>query len=386
MSPLTISADEPASVNAPDFTALRREFPTLERWTYLDIGRKAPMPLCAEAAAREFFEDIYVNAGERAFSMEAIDETRAALAELLGVQAGELAFVKNTSEGINIAVQALPLGTSDNVVTTAFEHEAQTFPLQVLAERAGTEIRVVPSEAGRMSVASILARMDDRTRLCAVSHVAFGNGFRVDLEALAEECRKRDVLLLSDVIQSVGILSTPVSRLADIAVAGCHKGLLGVNGTAFLYCGSRALDRMRPSLVGKHSVLSDRLASAPLRFRRDARRFEYGNPNFLGIAILAASVRLLRSVGLPAIEARVSELATTLIANARDRGVSVRTPETEIERAGIVSFATSDTESARARLAAARIVANLKDGNIRASIGFYNTPEDLDRFLDAMVG
>ncbi len=371
----------------PDFAKLRQEFPTLERWVYLDIARKAPTPRCVETAINEFLGNIYEQAGLRAFSMDAVDETRQALADLLGVRASTLAFVKNTSEGLNLAVSSIELSPGDNIVTSAFEHEAQLFPLQLAAQEKGIEIRIAPARDGRVSFQDIAALMDQRTRVCAISLVAFGNGFRFDLAALSATCRQRDVILISDAIQAIGVLATPLSGIgADIVVCGCHKGLLGLNGTAFLYCRESLIEQLRPPFAGKHSITSDRLASAPLEYRKDARRFEYGNPNFLGIAALGQTVSFLRSVGLQHIEQRVHDLTDCLIANALSRDLVVRTPLNWSERAGIVSFdLPGDANSISRSLMERNIIANVKDGYVRASVHFYNSHDDLDRFLDAIA-
>lgn len=371
----------------PDFDALRGEFPTLECWVYLDIARKAPTPRCVEAATRQFLDDIYEHAGQKAFSMDAVDETRKALAGLLGVQPTTLAFVKNTSEGLNLAVRSIPLAPGENIVTSAMEHEALLFSLQMVAQEQGVEIRIAPAREGRVPARGIADLMDGRTRVCAVSNVAYGNGFRFDMPALSAICRSRDVILVCDAIQAVGIMATPLPEIgADIVVCGCHKGLLGLNGTAFMYCREDLIEQLRPPFAGKHSVISDRLASAPLKFRSDARRFEYGNPNFLGIAALGHNVAFLRSIGLRQIEQRVHDLTDYLISQALSRDLTITTPLARSERAGIVSFdLPGDADAISRMLMDRKIVANVKDGQVRASVHFYNSHYDLDRFLDAIA-
>lgn len=369
-------------------TALPRDaFPTLATWTYLDVARKAPLPRCAEAAMGAFVRDIYDEAGRGSFSQDWVEATRAELAALLGVKPATLAFVKNTSEGLNLAVQALPLDKGDNIVTTEFEHEAQLFALRRTAELQDIEIRIARAEDGRITPEAVLELVDERTRLCAVSHVAFGNGLRFDLPALAAACRPRGIPVMSDIIQSVGILDLSLPQLgADIVVAGCHKGLLGLNGTAFLYLREELIERLRPPFAAKNSVVSGRLAEEPLAFRNDARRFEYGNPNFLGIAVLGASVRFLRAAGLDRIERHVRRLSTRLIERAGAAGIVVRTPGDWANRAGIVSFhLPGSTDEAVIRLAEQRIVANSKDGHVRASVHGYNCEADVDRFIDALA-
>lgn len=377
-----------ATSDSPFETVLPREaFPTLGTWTYLDVARKAPLPRCAQKAMDAFMRDIYEEAGRGAFSQDWVEATRRELAELLGVQPATLAFVKNTSEGLNLAVQALQLDKGDNVVTTEFEHEAQIFALRRAAELYSINVRIARAEKGRITPDSVMDLVDGRTRLCAVSHVTFSNGLRFDLPTLAAACRPRGIPVMSDIIQSVGILEVALPELgADIVVAGGHKGLLGLNGTAFLYLREEMIERLRPPFAAKNSVVSGRLAEGPLDFRTDARRFEYGNPNFLGIAVLGASVRFLRVAGLDRIEQHVRRLSTRLIERADSAGIVVRTPRDWADRAGIVSLRLpGSTDDAVKHLRDHGIIVNSKDGHVRASVHGYNCEADIDRFVEALA-
>src|SRR5688572_25911289 len=105
-------------MDKPDWAALRNEFPTLARWTYLDVARKTIPPRCAEWAMQEYCRDVYDNAGESAWSAADVEETRALMAGLLGARPGEIAFTKNTTEGLNIAAHAFDLEPGDNIVLT----------------------------------------------------------------------------------------------------------------------------------------------------------------------------------------------------------------------------------------------------------------------------
>src|SRR5260221_4313870 len=100
----------------PDWTALREEFPTLARWTYLDVARKTIPPRCQERALQAYVRDVYENAGAEAWAATLVGETRTALASLLGAKPSEIAFTKNTTDGLNIAAHAFELKPGDNVV------------------------------------------------------------------------------------------------------------------------------------------------------------------------------------------------------------------------------------------------------------------------------
>lgn len=375
-----------AQASRLDWKALRREFPATERYAYLDLARKATLPRCVESAARAWFRDVYENAGADAFAMENIEETRQALADLFGAPAGNIAFIKNTSEGINIVAQGFPFQEGDNVVISEFEHENNTFPWRHLAAR-GVELRLAkPDPEGRVTVDCYRPLVDGRTRMLAVGWVVYGNGYRADIPGLAAFCHERGVKLVVDGIQGVGILATPLTDLgADVIVAGGHKAQFSLAGAGFLYATDEMIETITPPYAAKFSFASnDRTLAAP-ELADDAHRFEYGNPNFLGIWVQRESAAFIAGIGLANIERRVRSLTTDLIERADARGLKVRTPLPWDERAGIVSFdlgfdASATVEAIRER----DIVTSVKDGHLRVSVHLYNNEDDLERFLDAV--
>ena len=381
-----LALDAAATKPTPDWQALRREFPTTERFTYLDIARKAIMPRRIQAAVEDWFTDIYDNAGAAAFSMEGIEETRQSVAEVYGAPSEGVALIKNTSEGINIVAQGFPFRAGDNVVISEFEHENNTFPWRHLDSR-GVEVRwAKPDAEGRVTVDCYRDLVDARTRILAIAWVAYGNGYRADLPTLAEFCRGRGVKLVVDAVQAIGVLATPICELgADALVAGGHKAQFSLAGAGFMYAAPEFIETLTPPYAAKYSFTSiDRMQPKP-ELAHDAHRFEYGNPNFLGVWVQRRSAAFVRDIGIAHIEARVRELTTRLIDEAERRQISVRTPRPWVERAGIVSFDLGrHAGQAVADLRARNIVVSEKDGHLRAAVHFYNTEDDLDRFLDAV--
>lgn len=369
---------------APDFAALRDEFPVTRGWTYLDLANKAPLPQCAQDAIPDFLREMNELGVREAFSKLRVEEIRASLASLLGVAPGTIAFIKNTSEGMNIAAQALDLQAGDNVIQAEMDHPNQVYAWRRLEER-GVELKWVRNGEGYPPVEAFVEAMDGRTRVVAVSYVTFGTGCRVDLPALAAACRERGVVLMTDAIQGVGILSASLPALgADIVVCGGHKGLLGLPGTGFLYCREDLIPGMTPPFFARASMVREVLDRMEVGLAPDAHRFEIGNQNYLGLWVLGRSVEFLRKVGLDHIEERVRGLTTYLMELLERRGEKILTPRPWAERAAIVSIESPDPPKAAAQLREKRIIASARNNGLRFAPHFYNTEEELERVVSLL--
>ncbi|HEV7803343.1 MAG TPA: aminotransferase class V-fold PLP-dependent enzyme, partial [Burkholderiales bacterium] len=137
----------------PNWAELRKEFPTLQHWTYLDTARKTVPPRCQEQAMQEYTRDVYENAGADAWSATNVAETRSVMAGLLGAQPGEIAFTKNTTEGLYIAANGFDLKPGDNIVLTNMEHVANIW-IWKHWEAKGVEIRYAEHRDWRLPLES----------------------------------------------------------------------------------------------------------------------------------------------------------------------------------------------------------------------------------------
>lgn len=380
----TSAPDRPA----PDWGRVRGRFAAASRFAYLDLARKALLPDTVAAATQEWLADVDGTGGKLAFSMAEIEAARTDVARVWGTPADRLAFVKNTSEGINIVALGLDWQPGDNLVISTEEHENNTFPWRPLVER-GVELRIAQAGPdGMVSVDAYRALVDDRTRVVAVAWVTYGIGQRADLATFAELCRARDILLVVDAVQGLGILADPIAGLgADVVAAGGHKAQFSLAGAGIFHVSDRALDRLRPPYAAKYSFATlDRTDPAPAR-SPDAHRFEYGNPNFLGIWVQRRSALLIEQWGRAAVEARIRDLTDRVFDGARRLGLAVVTPAPWAQRAGIVSFDLGgrDADAVEALLAGDGIRAAAKDGRIRVAPHVYNDEQDVDRFLDRLA-
>ncbi len=377
-------------MTAANWTQIRAEFPTLANWTYLDTARKTVPPCCQEQAMQEYCRDIRETAGVDAWSAVNVAATREAMARLLGAKPAEIAFTKNTTEGLSIAAHAFDLQAGDNIVLTDMEHVANVWVWKHW-ENKGVEIRYAKNRGGRLPLETFLEQMDQRTRVVSTAYITYGNGYRVNLPELGAVCRAQGVKLVVDGVQAAGILAAPLSSLgADMVAIGGHKNLFGLTGTGLLYCREDLIDQIRtPFLkapVAKGSAQASAHLNSQFDYVRTAHRFEGGNPNFLGIRVLRDSAAFIESIGLQNIEDRVRELSTYCMTQLKAAGLPVLTPEPWTERAQIVSFAAPEAGGLMDVLREKhRVIVNVKDGAIRVSMSFFNNEEDIDCLLAAIA-
>src|SRR5262245_52726486 len=206
-----------------DWTAFRSLFPVTRSWAFFDHAAVAPLPRPAVEAIREWADDSAANGvATEARWLARVEEVRRAFGALLGCDPLDVAFVKNTSEGVCFVAEGLTWREGDNVVSVEEEYPANVYPWMNLAAR-GVELRRVRSRQGRIDVADLGDAMDGRTRLVALSFVEYASGFRNDLAAVAELCRRRGALFFVDAIQGLGAFPLDVQELGiDFLAADGH--------------------------------------------------------------------------------------------------------------------------------------------------------------------
>jgi len=371
-----------------EWTELRRECPVTKRWAYFDHAAVSPLTERARRTLVEWSADLadngVVNDPAR---VRRIEEVRRLAAQLLNADPLDIAFVKNTSEGIGIVAEGIHWRGGDNVVTAEDEYPANLYPWMNLVERS-VELRRVPSRAGRILLDDLRNAIDGRTRLVSLSFVEYASGFRNDLFAVGQMCREKGVLFFVDAIQGLGVLPLDVRQMPiDFLAADGHKWLLGPEGAGLFWIRRELVDQLHPVGVGWNSVIASRnISRVEFRLKPHAGRWESGSPNVGGILALGASLELLLVAGIDAIAERVLNLTDYLCERCRHAGVEVYSSRRPEEASGIVSLIVGgEPASVVQSCRAAGIVVNQRAGRLRVSPHAYNNREELDRLV-ALLG
>jgi selenocysteine lyase/cysteine desulfurase len=363
----------------PDVQALRQLFPVTERWTYLNHAAIAPLSNLVRDAMQTYLAH-RVTWQEPAKYEHLADELRKALGQLINAAPYEIAFTQNTSEGLNVVANALPLQAGDNVVLCDMEFPSNVYPWMNLENR-GIRTRCIPHDGGGLTVEALDACADAYTRVVAVSSVEFLTGFRSDLAALGAWCREHGAYFVVDGIQSLGVLPMDVrSCQIDFLSCGGPKWLMGPAGLGFIYARRELLHDLRPPFAGCISVAGwEEWRDYDLTFLPDASRFELGCANSIGQVGLLAAVQLLLHVGIEAIERWTLHLTDLLIRDLQQRGYEIASNLAPERRSAIVSFRARDVEQAYGQLTAANVVVSQREDLIRISPHCYNTDEEILR-------
>jgi cysteine desulfurase/selenocysteine lyase len=371
-----------------DWSEFRAHFPAAKSWAFFDHAAVAPPPAVAARALAEYADDLAAN-GVLSFQrwFDRVEEVRRLAGQLLNTDPLDVAFVANTSAGIGCVAEGFPWQPGDNVVTATEEYPSNQYPWLNLRNR-GVEVRAVASRGSRVDIDDVRAAMDGRTCVLALSAVEFASGYRNDLDALGDLCRRNDTFFFVDAIQSLGVLpldvqSTPIDALA----ADGHKWLLGPEGAGLLYVRRDWVDRLHAVGVGWNSVVGNHdFGTIDFRLKPHAGRWEGGTYNVAGIVGLGASLGLLLAAGIPAVAERVLALTDHLCEGAAQAGWSVFSSRAEREKSGIVSLTKDGVPpwAAKKRCLDAKIVVNVRGGRLRVSPHAYNTFEEIDRLIGVL--
>lgn len=367
---------------------LATRFPVIKRHVWLNHAAISPWPLAVTRAMHDFVDD-NARHGPLHYArwMEVEQRLRQRAAAFLGADIDDIALVKNTSEGLSLIAGGLSWAPGDRLVYCRGDFPSNMLPWQQLVPQQ-VEKTAVSLEADDPEVA-LIAAIDERTRLVALSSVRYDSGLRLDLERISAACHRHGALLVIDAIQHLGALPMNVgSNIADFIVCGSHKWLLAPEGLALFWSAPEARARLRPVQSGWR-MWPDmfNFARTDWSVPAHARRFEPGTLNMAGIHGLDAALGvLLEDDAQPRAAALLARSEHLLEGLANMPDIKLITPPERRRHAGIVSFSSPrlDSRKLHRALAEADIHAALRGPALRLSPHFYTPVDQLDRALEVI--
>ncbi len=325
-------------------------------------------------------------------------DAREALAELFAVRdSSRIVFTASATEALNLAISGL-LRPGDHAVTTTVEHNSVARPLHLAATRGVEVTRLACDRSGLLNPGDVKRAIRKNTRLIALAHCSNVTGTIQPIGEIGELAAANGIPFLVDAAQSAGMIPLNVGELGvTLLAAPGHKGLLGPQGTGFLYIAEGLCPL--PLLVGgtgTHSSNEEQPTEMPARY-------ESGTQNVPGIAGLKAGLDFIRETGIETIRSKESLLVACLVEGlGRIPGISIHGPHRDRERGGIVSFTLRDMDpsnigftldqdydiAVRVGLHCApgahRCIGTYPEGTVRVSPGYFNTQADIERLIAAV--
>jgi cysteine desulfurase / selenocysteine lyase len=370
----------------------QNEFPVAREKVFLGHAGVCPLPKRVADAVAQYVAACTLGDQEILSPLYQLQETRALAASLINATPEEIAFVGPTTLGLSYIANGLSWRKSDNILIYHDDYPSNVYPWMALAER-GVEVRLLNvRELGKIRAIDVQGQVDENTKLVALASCHFISGWRLNIPPIGKYLRERGILFCLDGIQTVGAFPTSVEYV-DFLAADAHKWMLGPCGAGILYVRKALHERLRPIALGWNNVrCPNYVAQEEITLAPNARRYEAGTHNLLGLVGLHAAMQLISEIGIDKIAAELQRKRSWVAAALLEKGYTVLQPAAPPENAsGIVTFYKPGEElrETHAKLENAGIVTSLRvdragQNYIRLSPHFYNTDAELQRTVELL--
>lgn len=321
--------------------------------------------------------------------MTVIEKTARAkqiLASMLNCDSDRIAFVDNTSNGLNILAQGMNWTSGDRVIVNDIEFPSNVYPFLNLRSQ-GVEIDFVKSKNGIVSAEDVFDMIKPTTKLISISQVQFLSGYRVDIKMIGDVCRSKGIVFSVDGIQGIGAFPIDVVKEnIDFLACGTQKWLMGLQGLAYIYISEELQEQLIPKYVGWTSVQDPwNLLQYDLKLRRSADCFQSGSTSAIGVCALNATLDLFNMYGRENVEKSVTENTLYFFEQMNSIGLPpiLNGVETRF-LSGIVSFTSNEAKACFEKLSNNHVECAMREGIVRLSPHFYNTREEIDTVIDIL--
>jgi selenocysteine lyase/cysteine desulfurase len=364
-----------------NWASIRKQFPVTNTSAYLNTAAAGPLAEATAKAGAEYYEQMR-NDGDLHWDewLERREAVRAQVASFINAEPDEIGFTTNTSSGMNIIVDALE--KHGEVISCDLEFPVTTIPWM----HRRIPVHLVKQVDGVVNPEDFKSAMNTRTGIISLSYVQFSNGFRSDLEALAEI--KGQYALVVNASQAAGAFEIDVKRTKiDALCTTGHKWMLSGYGSGFVYLSRELQAASHARTIGWLSVKEPyALQNNEVHLRHDvSARSELGCPHFAGIFALGASIDLMQSLGKANIEARALELNRRLTTRLSEVGWKVLSPlQSERHRSAETLVAAENPAQVVSKLAERRVFVTEKPEGFRVATDFFNNEDDIEQLIDAL--
>jgi len=365
----------------------RNEFPVLEQKLYLNSCSLGAVPARGLRALDSFGND-WATDGTIAWEkwMRKGDLLRKRLANLLSVSPRTICLMPNVSAALAAVSSSLAVGEGrDEVVSSELEFPTVLYQWDT---RSTARLSLASSHDGIcVPVEEYANRMGSNTGLVAISHVLYGTGALQDVEGIRKAAHDVGARVLLDTYHSAGIMPVDLAALGvDFAVGGILKWLCGGPGCAFLYVREDLLDSLNPEGVGWFAHSDQFAFDTGFQPASDARKFSFGTPAIAPIYTGLAALGIFEEIGMDAVREKSVSLLRHLVRGIDALGLPLFAPREPQLRGGTVFVGVENPASVLARLVEAGVVVDVRGSKVRISPHFYNTIEEIDRFLNLLEG
>jgi kynureninase len=373
-----------AETNRDPLLAFREEFPILARTTYLVSNSLGPMPRTVPAKLAEYARD-WGELGVKAWSQgwwEKPVDVGNEIAPLINAGDGEVVMMPNVTIAQTAVLSAIDFPKDrDTVVMTELDFPSVRYAYGEMAARFGARVVVVPSDDGvTIEPDRLLAAIDDRTRLVAVSHVLFRSAYLMDADAICRHAHQMGALVSLDSFHAVGIVPVDVKRSGvDFLTGGVLKWLCGGPGGCFLYVSPQVRDDLRPAMTGWQAHSRPFAFEETMEYTTGAFRWLNGTPVIPALYAAAEGAKILRRAGVDAIRKKSLRLTSRLIELVAERGYIVNAARDPARRGGTVAVDVPHGYEVTQHLLSRNIMVDYRVGaGIRIAPHFFTKEEELE--------
>lgn len=395
-----------------DFDQIRKDFPILQQdlngkpIVYLDNAASSQMPVQVAERMDHYhrYEHSNVHRGIHTLSQQATDafeETRFKVQKFINASdPDEIVYTTGTTDSINLVANSYGskfLAEGDEIILSEMEHHANIVPWQMIAEKTGALIKVIPvTDSGELDLEAYKKLLSDRTKIVAVVHISNALGTVNPVKEITALAHEANAVVLIDGAQSVPHQEVNIQDInADFFAFSSHK-MCGPTGFGILYGRKSILDQMPPYRGGGDMI--DKVSFEGTTYNRVPFRFEAGTPPIVASIGLSRAIDYLNEIGMESIAQRESELVSYLVERLKEIEGLKLIGEAE-NRASLASFILGDIHASDVGTLLDKQGIAVRTGHhcaqpilrrfnvsatTRASLSFYNTTEDIDRLIDGI--